>query len=124
MHSTRHAVIVGAGRIGKLLIADLPESWGITVIDLNESALEQLPEEHGKLSVNKLVGDATSRMVLEKAHLESSTVLAVTTHDDHTNAEIVRMARTHFGVEEIVCLFQDQNNLECQNKNLLLLNLF
>jgi len=112
VHTSRHAVIIGAGRIGKALVADLPENWGITVIDKDEAALDELSAEHGKLAFNKILGDATSKLILKKAQLESSTVLAITTQNDTVNREVVRMARTHFGVEEIVCLFQEADDLD------------
>lgn len=112
MHSTRHAVIVGAGQIGKALVRGLPESWGITVIDLDDSALESLAIEDDKLNFVRIHGDATSKIILEKAQVESSTVLAVTTRDDKINREVVRVARTHFGVEEIVCLVHEEENLD------------
>lgn len=115
--ATRRVIVVGAGRVGRRVVRDLPRSWELTVIDSSAGRLEQLPDsrlgpEGARVPVTKVLGDASSRLVLERAGLSSLTPLAVLTGDDTVNREVARVARAEFGVEELVVKLRSEGDLE------------
>ena len=112
MHIQRHAVLVGIGKIGIRVFNALPTQWSITVIDKDLKQLNKIPDVWGGKPVTKLCADGTSRLVLQEANLVQTSLLAVLTQNDETNAEVVRMAREHFLVEEI---FLVQRNIDAQS---------
>ena len=104
MLSTRDVVVVGMGRVGRRLVHELHPERSLTVIDTSAERLELVPTQVGRLQVNRVHGDATSRLVLQQAGLEPQTTLVVATGDDEVNREVARVARSEFQVEEIVVL--------------------
>ncbi len=112
MHDKRHLVVVGGGRVGRALIASLPESWRVTVIDKDPRCLELLPEGLGEDPLIPILGDASSRLVLEEAEVTATCSLAVVTHDDVVNREVARLARLELEVEDLVVLLDDVSGLD------------
>ena len=105
--ANRKAIVVGAGRVGRRVASDLPRSWTVTVIDSSEKRLELVPATRpgvdGKpVAVKKVLGDASSKLVLERAGVDPSCVLAIVTGDTVVNREVARLARQAFGVEDLV----------------------
>ena len=123
MHIQRHAVLVGAGRIGLQIFTSLPEQWSVTVIDKDMNLLNRLPDEWGGKPVTKLCADATSRLVLQEANLNQTTMLAVLTDSDDVNTEVVRIAKENFQVEEIFVIQRDIGNNEAID-NVQVINVF
>jgi Trk K+ transport system NAD-binding subunit/nucleotide-binding universal stress UspA family protein len=110
--ANRQVVVVGIGRVGRKLIRALPEGWSVAAVDHDPEKLGLLPEQHRGVPVRCVLGDATSRLVLEDAGLTPWAVLVVVTGDDRVNREVARLAREHFGVEELVCLLDDPSGIE------------
>jgi uncharacterized protein len=108
----RDVVIVGVGRVGRLVAQDMRQERTITVIDVEADRLAQVPDKIGQIPVLKLLGDATSRLVLQKADLDLHTVLIVVTGDDAVNREVARLAREHYATEEIVTLVDNTDGLD------------
>jgi Trk K+ transport system NAD-binding subunit/nucleotide-binding universal stress UspA family protein len=101
VEAQRHAVIVGAGQIGQKLVEVLPQHWSIVLIDIDEKKLENFSDT---ANITTLCGDASSRLVLEKADLKASTVVFLSTLNDVLNRECCRITKEFFHVEEIVCI--------------------
>ncbi len=108
----RDVVIVGMGRVGRLVVEDLQRDRSVAVIDARVDRLERVPDRLGRMPVRKILGDATSRLTLTEARLDARTLLVVVTGDDLVNREVSRLAREHFGVEEIVALVDDLTSIE------------
>lgn len=107
MIANRHIVIVGAGRGARALVDELPNNWSVTLIDPRSEALEQFPSHHAGQTIHKIVGDATSRLVLQQAGLSVRTMIAILTDNDTINLEVARMVRTHFQVDDLVCILDE-----------------
>ncbi len=103
MNSPRHVVIVGAGRVGRVVLEDLPSEWAVTVVDTSADVLAALPPRAGRTDV---LGDATSRLVLAGCVLDTACTLVVATDSDDVNLEVARVAG-ELGVEEIVTILHD-----------------
>ncbi|MEC7948710.1 MAG: NAD-binding protein [Myxococcota bacterium] len=103
----RDVVIVGMGRVGRIVVEQMERDRSICVIDRREDRLGAVPDRMGRISVQKVHGDATSRLVLDQARLSARSVLIAVTGDDLVNREVARLAREHYGVEDIVTLVDD-----------------
>lgn len=110
MHIQRHAVLIGAGRIGLQIFTSLPTQWSVTIIDKDLNLLNRIPDEWGGKPVTKLCADATSRLVLQEANLNQTSLLAVLTDSDDVNTEVVKIAKEHFHVEEIFVIQREIGN--------------
>lgn len=107
-HHERKLVIVGAGRVGAGLARSAPAHWSVTLVDKDEARLRAaLPDR----SPGLVVGDASSRLVLERCGLHSAVTLVITTHDDAVNLEAARLARQEYGVQDIVVVLDGEQSL-------------
>ncbi|MEC7987872.1 MAG: NAD-binding protein [Myxococcota bacterium] len=104
MEAQRQAIIVGAGKIGKQLVEVLPQNWSISLIDHSEEKLLSFEEYP---NVQTICGDASSRLVLQKADPKSTSAIFLTALDDELNKECGRIAKEFFHVEEVVCILQN-----------------
>lgn len=103
---------MGSGRVGRLVVRALPEDWTITVVDPNADKLALLPDSHQGSEVRRIVGDATSRLVLQEAGLGPEVVAVIVTGSDPVNREVARLARQDLGVEELVVLLDDSAGID------------
>lgn len=101
----RRVVLVGCGRVGASILTRLPEAWTVVVIEIDPVVAAGVPAL--RAGVELIVGDGTSRLVLEKAAPDLRTVLIAATTSDVVNCEVARVAREKFGVEERVVLVAD-----------------
>lgn len=73
-----HVVVAGYGRVGQTLVRMLYfQGYPLLVIDSNEAALQTLRERQ----IPYLFGDASSLLVLEKAHLDQAVAMAIALPD-------------------------------------------
>ncbi|MGK7891302.1 MAG: cation:proton antiporter [Leptolyngbyaceae cyanobacterium] len=73
-----HVIIAGYGRVGKTLVRMLDfQGHSILVIDNNEAVLQTLRDRQ----IPYLFGDASSTLLLEKAHLRRAKAMAITLPD-------------------------------------------
>lgn len=104
MLATKDVIVVGAGRVGRRLVHELHPERALVVVDNNPARLERVPDAVGRLQVTKVLGDANSRLVLEKTGVSHQATVVICTGDDRVNREVARMCREHFEVQELVCL--------------------
>ncbi len=103
-------IIVGCGRVGEQL-ANLmaEEGHDITVVDLQESALNRLgPQFKGR----KVVGVGFDRNVLLEAGIDEADAFAATSSSDNVNIISARIARNHFHVPRVVARLYDPRRAE------------
>ncbi|MEL6349205.1 MAG: NAD-binding protein [Myxococcota bacterium] len=104
MITNQHIVIIGVGQTGMATLDNLPEDWTVTAIDLSEQALSRFPDTYAEQTIEKIQGDATSRLILERAGLTNRTKVAITTDSDAVNLEIARLLKAHFPVKDLICV--------------------
>lgn len=114
MLGTRDVVVVGMGRVGRRLVHELHPERALVAVDIDPERLGMVPEQVGRLQVRRILGDATSRLVLERAALSAQCTLIAATGDDRVNIEVARLAREHFGVEDLVVLAKTELAPEVQ----------
>ena len=93
-------IVVGCGRVGAELAYRLyKKGHSVTVIDQTASAFANLPPDFSGRTVE---GEATNQNVLERAGIETVDGLAVVTKNDPMNAVIAHLARSQYGLNNIV----------------------
>ena len=108
----RDVVIVGMGRVGRIVVEQLQRDRSISVVDRRAERLEMVPDRLGRVNIHKVQGDATSRLVMDQTRMDARSVLIAVTGDDMVNREVARLAREHYGVEDIVTLVDDLDGID------------
>ncbi|MEX1826073.1 YbaL family putative K(+) efflux transporter [Luteibacter sp. CQ10] len=86
-----HTVLVGFGRVGRRVFAELSAAGTpILVIETDEDAVREL-RDSGKAEV--VIGNAAAALVLAEAHLASARALIVAVPDPFEGGQVVRAAR-------------------------------
>ena len=83
-------ILLGAGGVTRELLRRLGDIWEPTVVDVDAARLDRLKAVH---PARTLVGDGSSRIVLERAGLSDADALIAATSDDDVNLEACRLAR-------------------------------
>jgi trk system potassium uptake protein len=100
-----HVVIMGCGRVGSALAAQL-ERLGheVAVIDRNSQAFRRLsPDFHG----TQVIGEGYHRDVLVEAGVERAEAFAAVSSGDNSNIISARVARETFGIDRVVARIYD-----------------
>ena len=83
---SRHAVIIGGGRVGRAIGAAF-DAEGLTF-----AIVEQL-DDRRRDGARYVIGDAADRDVLTEAGLDGASAVLITTHDDDVNVYLTRYCR-------------------------------
>jgi Trk K+ transport system NAD-binding subunit len=93
-------VIIGAGAIGHELLKKVSKDYEVLCIDINPEAETLIKKIRADVSV--LIGDATSRLVLEKAGVNEADGVILTTSSEEVNMETARILTEHFQAKRII----------------------
>lgn len=100
-----HYVIVGCGRVGRMLTNHLLERGNsVALIDKNPDSFRKVTL-HDNLTT--LVGIGFDRAILESAHIETADGLAAVTSGDNSNIVIARIAKETFRVPHVAARIYD-----------------
>jgi trk system potassium uptake protein TrkA len=100
-----HAVVVGCGRVGAAVAANLEDAGHtVAVVDKDGRAFRRLPQG---FSGRRVKGLGFDRDRLLEAGIEEATALAAVTNGDNSNIVVARVARESFGVERVVARIYD-----------------
>jgi Trk K+ transport system NAD-binding subunit len=95
-------VMVGVGNIGRELLSKLSRDFDITCIDSSPDAESIVASLRGKERTKVIIGDATSRLVLEQAGIDESEVVLITTTTEEINLEVARVLHEHFEPRRVI----------------------
>ncbi len=103
-------IIMGCGRVGEQISRLLDsEGHAVTVIDLDQRALDRLgPEFKGQ----RLRGSGSDRTVLLNAGIAEAEAFAATSSSDNANIVAARVARLFFNVPRVVARLYDPRRAE------------
>jgi trk system potassium uptake protein len=105
-----HVVIMGCGRVGSTLAANLEaRDHTVAVIDQNADAFRRLGPEFGGVTVTGVGFDGD---VLREAGIERADAFAAVSSGDNSNIISARLARETFGVSRVVARIYDQKRAE------------
>ena len=100
-----HVVVVGCGRVGSSLGAQLVEAGhSVAIIDKRPEAFDRLGPSFAGQMIN---GIGFDRDRLQEAGIEKATALAAVTNGDNSNIMIARVARETYNVERVVARIYD-----------------
>lgn len=102
------ALLIGARGPGRELLRRLSSVWDVVLIDTDPTALQSAAPLRDFTAV---VGDGSSRVVLNRAGLDGAAALVAASFDDDRNLEAVRIARDA-GVLRIVGVAYDPERLD------------
>jgi trk system potassium uptake protein len=114
-------LIVGCGRVGSRLAANLSEDGhDVTVVDRDQSKLN-LAASRGQLDPatfkgNVVLGDGTDAEVLRRAGIEASDAFVAVTEGDNRNIMAAQIAQHVFKVPRVVCRIYDPVREETYRK--------
>jgi CPA2 family monovalent cation:H+ antiporter-2 len=93
-HMAGHTVLVGHGRVGRRVLAEL-QAVGVRtlLIESDEDAVRELRELRERGDVEVVIGNAAAAPVLAEANLANARALIVAVSDPFEGGQIVRAAR-------------------------------
>jgi trk system potassium uptake protein len=98
-------VIVGCGRVGASLAADLDtRGHRITIVDLSTAAFERLPSTFAGEAVR---GDGTDEDTLRRAGAADADVFLALTEGDNRNVMAAQLAIEALGIRRVVAKIND-----------------
>ncbi len=100
-------IICGGGKFTRYLLSRLGDLWRITVIDQDESRLNDLPALY-PIVEKAVAGDASSPVLLDDVDIASADYVLVLTNNDKVNLAAARYAREK-GVHHILALNNDED---------------
>ncbi len=93
-------IIVGCGRVGAELAHRLyKKGHQVTVIDQADKSFTNLPPDFRGRTIE---GEATNQHVLERAGIIEADGLAAVTNSDPINAVVAHLARSFYGIDNVV----------------------
>jgi len=99
-------LIVGCGRVGGLLSGRLSDyGHDVSVVDANSRSFRRLPE---KFPGRVVLGTGIDEDILRTAGIEQANVFVAVTQDDNTNIMSAQIARSVFGIEQVILRIYDQ----------------
>ena len=103
-------VIVGGGKVSYYLARSIiSKGYRVVVINKDEKFCKEMAMKLKALVIN---GDGSKLAVLAQAELMRDDILVVLTPRDHDNLIIAHLAKKMFGLERIVCLVNDPENVD------------
>ncbi len=101
---------MGCGRVGaELAILLHQEGHNVSIMDINPTALERLPEDLLDMAI---VDDGTDEEALKKAGIEGSDAFVVLTDNDNRNVMAAQIAKHRFNVPRVICRIYDPQRSE------------
>ena len=94
--------IIGLGNVGLPLVRMLSVDFKLVCIDTNPEVLEQARQLRNNITT--IQGDATSRLVLEKAGIANADTVVISTTTEIINLEVARVLRAHFDVPRVIAI--------------------
>jgi trk system potassium uptake protein TrkA len=105
-----HFVIMGCGRVGANLAAELDSrGHSVAIIDSNPESFRKLADD---FQGQKVTGIGFDRDVLKRAGIEEAFAFAAVSDGDNSNIVAARVARETFGVGEVVARIYDIKRAE------------
>lgn len=112
----KNVLIIGCGRLGASIANALSDkNMNVTIIDIEKDSFRKLsPSFSGML----MEGNGMDIDILEEANIRKADVVNVVTNNDNINILISQMAKSLFGVEEVIirlydpekeCIYKDSN---------------
>ncbi|WP_041531208.1 potassium channel family protein [Syntrophotalea carbinolica] len=101
--ATGRYVIIGGGNIGQKLIRLLSPDRELVLIDQDQQALDAALQARSN-GISTVLGDATSRLVLEKAGVRKTDTVLITATTEKVNVEVARVVKKYFDTRQVYAI--------------------
>jgi trk system potassium uptake protein TrkA len=99
------AVIVGCGRVGAEIAAELDRAgWQVLIIDVSSAAFDRLPSSFGGTALR---GDGTDEDVLRREGAENADVFLALTEGDNRNVMAAQLGIESLGAKQCIAKIND-----------------
>jgi len=99
------AVIVGCGRVGAGIAAELDRAgWQVLIIDVSSGAFDRLPSSFGGTALR---GDGTDEDTLRREGAENADIFLALTEGDNRNVMAAQLANEALGASRVVAKIND-----------------
>jgi trk system potassium uptake protein TrkA len=106
-------VVVGCGRVGSAVAKALDAAdWDVSVVDVDENALELLGDWRRVF----VVGHALDTAALERAGIGEADAVICATGGDNTNAVVAQVAKLRYGVGSVAARILDPGRAQFYGK--------
>jgi Trk K+ transport system NAD-binding subunit len=100
-------IIVGGGRVGRMLAERLEDRGeNVVIIENDQSTIERARKE----GFSARAGDGTDADVLQSASVDNAKIVVAATGDDDANLLVAQLATTRFGVEQVISRVNNPEN--------------
>ncbi len=108
-------IIVGGGRVGVHLIEKLKDCprYNITLIDDNAENMKALEEKYDDIKF--IIGNATEKKTLNKAHIETADIVVAATSVDEINL-LISITAQKYNVEKIIARTTNPSHIKMFKK--------
>lgn len=93
--------MIGLGRLGQEIMSKVSRDFDITCVSMEpdaEGSLKRLKRE----DVELIVGDATSRLVLEKCRIDEADAVIITITTEKISREVATVLKDHFNPRRVI----------------------
>lgn len=99
-------VVIGSSRLGASIASIASQNGSYTsIIDIDSNAFKKLDSGYSGYTI---LGDASDKNILEKAHIEEAKEVVIVTHDDNLNIFIACMIAKLYPVNNIIVRLRDE----------------
>ncbi|MEI7742125.1 MAG: TrkA family potassium uptake protein [Chloroflexota bacterium] len=99
------AVIVGCGRVGAGLAAELDRAgWQVLILDTSSAAFDRLPSSFGGTALR---GDGTDEDTLRRAGAEDADMFLSATEGDNRNIMAAQLSQEALGARRVIAKIND-----------------
>ena len=100
-----NVVIMGCSRLGARIASELDRRGNtVTVVDVDSNSFRRLADTY---SGETVIGTGIDEDVLINAHIEEADLFIAATNGDNRNIMAAQLAKTAFGVEQVMCRIYD-----------------
>jgi len=107
-------LIIGAGKVGSNLTADLSEKGHkVSLIEKNEIVCRKFAEMK---NIKVICGDGCDLLVLQEAGIQAADIIAAVTGDDEDNLVVAQLAKLQPNRPKVVAIVNNPRNEWLYNK--------
>lgn len=101
------AIVVGAGGTTRALLRRLSARWEVVVIDADPDLLARLETDR---EITPVLGDGSSRLLLQRSGIEEADAVVAATDDDDVNLEVCHSAHA-VDIDRVLAVLNDPDRL-------------
>lgn len=100
-----YTIVIGCGQQSEQVASELADAGKmVLLVDKTEDTRSQIP---GSFSGEHLIGDVTSRKVLDRIRMDTASAVVLAMESENANIMIAQLAREEYHVPVVIALSRD-----------------